>query len=251
MNDDLPPSLIRFRAELEKAIRRELGATTQPDPRSLARRHLTRRTIVTAAATAAIAVLAAVVLVLTTTSATTPAYALSYNPDGSVTVTLHDLAGAIPSLNARFARLGIDETVIPVTAPCRARTAFLLAPARAPGRSLRLTAGRRYLLPGWRGVLAARQLPDREVGLVFGALKGPLPSCFSSRSFAKPTRLLGHRHPATATSGHAASATPSARSITAQTLLLAKQNVAAFQRSHTDSRPSSADAPTGAASEQP
>ena len=55
------------------------------------------------------------VLLVSVTASTPPAYALTRNPDGSITVTFNDLQAAIPQLNARFAAIGVDETVIPIT----------------------------------------------------------------------------------------------------------------------------------------
>jgi len=238
VNHDLPPSLIRYGAELEQAIRRELGAGgKRSGSRSLRHRRRARRAILTAGASFVAVATVIVLLLLGATTTTPPAYAFTRNQDGSVTVTLHDLATAIPALNAKFARLGIDETVIPVTPECKTAADLLVSPTAAMSESLTLTAGRKYLLPGWRGVLAAKQLPNGKVGMVFGALKPPLPSCFSSQVYTEPTRLLGHRHPTSATSRQPPSATSaSATSLDAQTLLLAKQAVASFEKSHANDR---------------
>ncbi len=123
----------------------------------------------------------AVVLVLSATTSTPPAYALTQNADGSVTVTINDLTTAIPELNARFAAMGIDETVIPVKAGCSTTGPGLVsAPGASMTDSLTITPGRTHLAPGDTGYLAAEKLPNGKVALSVGAMKPPLPSCFSN-----------------------------------------------------------------------
>lgn len=199
--------------------------------RRIGRRH-PRRTILTFGAAVVTAVAATLALLLGAATTPLPAYALTRNTDGTVTVTVHDLAAAIPQLNAKFARLGIDETVIPITRGCATPAGALLAPASSLNESLTLTAGHKYLLAGWRGVLAAKQLHGGKVGLIFGAVHGQVPSCFSTAVTSKPVRALGYRH-VWSRSGRAASTrTASQRSIERQTLLLAKQAVVAFNSTH-------------------
>ncbi|HEY5429490.1 MAG TPA: hypothetical protein VIK04_10265 [Solirubrobacteraceae bacterium] len=137
------------------------------------------RPVVLSAGAAVAAATLAVVLGLSVTASTPPAYALALNSDGSVTVTIHDLTTAIPALNAKFAQMGIDETVIPVQAGCS--TPGLIAyPGATMSETLTLTPGRNYLAPGDEGVLAAEQLPNGKVALTVGAQMPPLPSCFSN-----------------------------------------------------------------------
>lgn len=149
-------------------------------------------TILTAGAAVAAAVAAALVLLVG--AATTPltAYALTRHPDGTVTVTVRALASAIPELNARFARLGIDETVVPIMRSCKMRGGTLLDLTGHVHQTLTLTPGRRYLLPGWHGVLAA-EVSDGKVGLIFGAAQGRLPSCLSTLIISMEERSRGHR----------------------------------------------------------
>lgn len=131
------------------------------------------------------AVALATMLVFGATTSTPPAYALTRNSNGSVTVTIRDLTRAIPALNARFARMGIDETVIPVRAHCGTSnwTVDALGPNQVPQsvmhESLTFYPGRKYLAPGYDGFLAAARLPNGKIALSIGALKPPLPSCFS------------------------------------------------------------------------
>jgi len=55
-----------------------------------------------------------------------PAYAVTRNPDGSVTVTINEPATGMPQLNAKFAEMGINETVVPVQANCPPSRIFRL-----------------------------------------------------------------------------------------------------------------------------
>jgi hypothetical protein len=137
------------------------------------------RAIVAAVGAIAVAVTVAVVLALSATTGTPPAYALTQHADGTVTVTVHDIATAIPALNARFAQMGIAETVIPVRAGCPTR-GLIRYPGASMSTSLTLRSGRRNLNPGFTGVLAAERLPDGQIGLTVGATRPPVPSCYST-----------------------------------------------------------------------
>jgi hypothetical protein len=149
-------------------------------------RHRPRAAIITAG-TAATAVTLSAVLALSATTSTPSAYALTANPDGSVTITIHDLTAAIPALNAKFAEMGIDETVIPIQAGCSTR-GLVNYPGATMSEPLTFTPGHKNLPPGWDGVLAAEQLPNGKVALTIGSRKPPLPSCFSNIPWG-PTEL--------------------------------------------------------------
>lgn len=175
MTDQIPPSLVRFGADYERAVRRELShARTSPRPRR-------GRFRVAAVSTTALAVIAAaVVFVIGAATGTPPAYALTQNADGSITITLSNLSAGIPALNARLTQLGINETVIPVTQNCPFTTPVLSGPGPGADLSQTITIGPGSDEPtGVRGYLAAEQLPDGSIGLGIGGMKGPLPSCFS------------------------------------------------------------------------
>jgi hypothetical protein len=170
MTDNLPLSLQQFGAELERAGRREfeVPATRQ------------RRTFrAVAASTMALAAVGAMItFAVSATTSTSRAYALTRNDDGTITVTLDNLATGIPQLNARFAQLGIDETVIPVKAGCT--TPGLVAdPGAELSDTLTLTPAPTNPNSNVDYFLAAERLPDGSVGLSIGATSPPLPSCFS------------------------------------------------------------------------
>jgi hypothetical protein len=127
------------------------------------------------------AAIAAVVLVLGGTTATPAAYALTPNGDGTYTVSLNNLATGIPALNAKFKDLGIRETVIPIEANCAESELF--GPFAYPGASMseKVTVGNKWLAPGQRGFLAAKQMPDGKVLLAIGSSANPLPPCFPEK----------------------------------------------------------------------
>ena len=171
MTDQIPPSLQRFGAAFEQAARRELSAT----PRRSQRRTLR---LAAGGGTALAAIAAAVVLVLGATTGATPAYALTHNADGSITISLNSLTAGISQLNARLQQMGINYTVIPVTKNCSTSTPVLAA---GPGSlSETITIGTANTEPaGVKGYLAAEQLPNGSIGLAIGGMKAPLPTCFS------------------------------------------------------------------------
>jgi hypothetical protein len=173
MTNKIPPSLTRFGAEFEQAARRELPPAPQRS-----RRRTFRLAAASSAALAAIA--AAAVLVVSATTGAAPAYALTHNADGSITISLNNLTAGIAQLNARLRQVGItDYTVIPVTQDCSFTTPVLSGPA--PGSlSETITIGTQNTEPaGVNGYLAAEQLPNGQIGFASGGMKAPLPNCFS------------------------------------------------------------------------
>ncbi len=152
-----------------------LSDSAAPAPRLIPPRR-PRRLWLTAGGLALVAALA-VALVLVTSGATPPpAYALTRNADGSLTVTIRNISSAIPALNARFTEMGINETVIPVRAGCKA-TQYFGYPDAAPDQSLTFRPGDQHLRPGWDGVIAVERLADGHMAMSIGARKTPLPAC--------------------------------------------------------------------------
>jgi len=178
------------------AMRGQIQATPMPPPR---RRFSSRRLLLAASErrvrlgllSSAGIVLAGMVivavLVLSATTTTPPAYALTYNANGTITVTLNDLATAVPRLNAKFAQLGINETVIPIKVDChsiggpRSQQADPYATIGPGSMSESFTYSKHERPPpaGFKYVLAAKQLPDGQIETWIGAIKPPLPTCFS------------------------------------------------------------------------
>lgn len=171
MTDQIPPSLLRFGAEFEKAARRELSSGSRRSrPRAV---HLAAVGSVSLAAIAA-----AVVLVIGATSGATPAYALTQNSDGTITITLNNLTTGISQLNVRLHQMGINETVVPVTQSCTTSTPVLNAGPGNLSETITIGSGNDYPA-GVEGYLAAEQLPNGSIALGIGGMKAPLPSCFS------------------------------------------------------------------------
>ena len=172
MTNKIPPSLMRFGAEFEQAARRELSSAPQRSRRRTFR-------LAAASSAALVAIAAAAVLVVSATTGASPAYALTHNADGSLTISLNNLTTGIAQLNARLQQMGItDFTVIPVTQNCSTSTPVLGA---APGSlSETITIGTQNTEPaGVDGYLAAEQLPNGQIGFALGGMKTPLPDCFS------------------------------------------------------------------------
>ena len=127
---------------------------------------------------------AAAVVAFAATGGATPAYAMTQNADGSYTFTINDLATAVPQLNAKFRQLGIPETVIPIEANCPTVSKFLFAePQQSMSDSMTFKAGGPGPEPGFAYVVAAEQLPSGGVAMAMGAIKPPLPSCWSTQAF--------------------------------------------------------------------
>jgi hypothetical protein len=180
-----------LRDALHDAAAREYSAARAPRP-SRARTRGLRRVLTRARPTAlaGISLLAAVaaataVLVLGGTTTTQPAYALVQHPDGSVTVTVHNLRTAERPLNARLAALGINERIIPISDTCpRSNFAFVYTVKRPQFPQLRWTftprESRRYLETGDWGYIGIGRSDSGQLLLAQGAMKPPLPSCFNS-----------------------------------------------------------------------
>ncbi len=189
-----------LRDALDDAAAREYSAARAPRPsRSRTRgspRVLTRARPTALAGILLLAAVAAttVVLVLGGTTTTQPAYALVQHPDGSVTVTVHNLQTAERPLNARLAALGINERIIPISDTCPgSNLAFVYAVKRSQFPQLRWTFTpreiRRYLETGDWGYIGIGRSDSGQLLLAQGAMKPPLPSCFNSAlgQFATPT----------------------------------------------------------------
>jgi hypothetical protein len=182
-----------------------------PAPRGRRRRPM----LLTAGAAGLAGGVLALVLGLSATTSTPPAYALTENADGTVTVTLNDVATGIPGLNAEFKRLGIREVAVPIKAGCTGPSVGYDASGSAPGMNgmnttFTFSSANKYLVPGDTGFIAARQVGPDEVQIVMGAMKAPVPSCFPTTTMqviAPPagTSTGGTSTGATSTSTTAAS----------------------------------------------
>jgi hypothetical protein len=114
VNDNLPPSLKRFAAELEQAIRRELGP--RRDHRLV--RLLRARPRLLAGTTIGAAGTGAVLAIVLSAAGSSPAFAVTRNRDGSYSVTLRSLS-AIPAANRKLSQMGLHATLVQAAPDCR------------------------------------------------------------------------------------------------------------------------------------
>lgn len=121
-------------------------------------------------------------------TAAPPAYAFTVNNDGTVTVSLNDIATGIPALNQRLAEQGVRITAVPIEPGCTAALNGLVGPVAThlPMRQT-VTVGNRWIPAGYHGFLAARQLSNGQVLLAMGTTAQPIPSCFPTT----PTIISG------------------------------------------------------------
>jgi hypothetical protein len=113
VNDNLPPSLNRFAAELEQAIRRELGP--HRDRRLV--RLLRARPRLLAGTTIGAAGTGVVLAIVLGAAGSSPAFAVTRNRDGSYSVTLRSLT-AIPAANRKLSQMGLRATLVQAAANC-------------------------------------------------------------------------------------------------------------------------------------
>jgi hypothetical protein len=127
VNDNLSPSLNRFAAELEQAIRRELGARRD---RRLLRLLRTRPRLLAGTAIGAAGTAAALAIVLSA-AGSSPAFAVTRNHDGSYSVTLRSLS-AIPAVNRQLSHMGLHTTLFRAAAKCPTQRPPLHVPTPVP-----------------------------------------------------------------------------------------------------------------------
>ncbi len=187
MSEDLPKSLERFGAELERAIARDLARADRRAKALAWRRRAGRRRLTPAvAATITAAVATAVVLASTAVPGPAPAYALSLGHGGALTLTIRDLTRAAPELNARFAAMGIEQRVVPIRRGCPERR-VVNYPNQRPTQTITFTPTRNDLLPGFVDVLAAARQADGRVSLTLMQTQGPVPRCFGTAVWTPPS----------------------------------------------------------------
>lgn len=146
-------------------------------PTIAARPHRRRPALITGTALAA-AIATAAALVLTATTST-PAYAVTDNSDGTVTVTLHDIQ-AITALNAALARDGIAARAIPLTADCPIHGFPNPMPAGTSPSAYTITIVPAEIPTGYTAVLAVGETASGQIALAQGAFHSPVPVCFNS-----------------------------------------------------------------------
>jgi hypothetical protein len=165
VSDDIPPSLSKFEGELERAIRRELER----------RRASRSRPRVLVGTTLGLAGLATALALGFTAASSSPAFAVTRNHDGTVSVRIMRLSGVDPA-NAKLAAMNVRVKLEQAPVPCQVR-----AP-RLPGRFHPWQA----LVRPWR-VPPGRTLVIRLPGLIHAARLEPVPrSALGARGACMP-----------------------------------------------------------------
>jgi hypothetical protein len=138
-----------------------------------------RPALITGTALVATSLTAAAVLGLSASTSTPPAFAVTDNTDGTVTVKLKDIAD-LTALNAELAREGIPAQAIPLSRACPVHAPMVIMPSGTAPNTYAITIVPSQIPAGYTGVLAASQTALGRVELVMGAIKPPLPPCFNS-----------------------------------------------------------------------
>ena len=154
------------------------GADAARDPR------LRRPAILTGTALGSAGAAAAAVLALTATT-TAPAFAVTDNADGSITVTLREISG-LSGLNAEFARRGLKARAVPMSSTCPTKGFGNALPAGTNFNTFTITLDPSEVPDGYTAVVAATQTASGKVELVQGAVPPPVPACFNTEI---PTRI--------------------------------------------------------------
>jgi hypothetical protein len=157
-------------------------------------RRLRRPTVLAGAALSTAGLAAAAVLAFSATT-TTPAYAVTTNSDGTVTVTLNDIA-AITALNAELTRDGIAARAIPLTADCPVHGFPNPMPAGTNPSTYTITIVPREIPAGYTAVLAVGENPSGQISLAQGAFPSPVPVCFNSTPKVLHPIDMSHASPA-------------------------------------------------------
>lgn len=109
MNEEIPESLNNFGGELERALKRELGRSPAPKLRGRPR--------LLAGTTVAFAAIATALALAFTAASSSPAFAVTRNHDGSVSVRITRLSG-VAGANARLKTLHIHARFVQMAAGC-------------------------------------------------------------------------------------------------------------------------------------
>jgi hypothetical protein len=177
------------------AMRHQIHITQMPAPRRLPRvpaiRFTARPRLLAGGATAVVGAAIAAVLAISAATSAPPAFAVTNNPDGSVTITLNEITG-VSGLNAKLASMGVAVRAVPVVSGCKApaqvvgpdgnlQPATTLAVSRLPNNP---RTGRQSTLqtitvappqtPGQTRILAAS---NAGIDLLGQTVQGQVPSC--------------------------------------------------------------------------
>lgn len=167
-----------FEDRLWSELVREHGDRMRLDGTTTVRRGR-RPAVLTGTALGATGLAAAAALLVFGATKSTPAYAVTTHSDGTVTVTLNDVA-AITALNAELAGDGIAAKAIPLTADCPVRGFPNPMPAGTNPSTYTITIDPRNIPAGYTAVVAVGQNGSGQILLAQGAFRSPAPVCFNS-----------------------------------------------------------------------
>jgi hypothetical protein len=189
--DPVSPGSLPTAAETEVALSRLLGSSGGLEPRARAapRRWRPRMPRVLAGTTVGLAALAALVVVLFSATSTPPAFAVTRNHNGTVTVKLLRLSGVRPA-NVKLAALGVAaRIVVPAVAdagvlsqlqPCQGQKiatvrTITFNPAGIPSRHVLLLAADRAAHIRYFTAPKAASLPVPNLRLQRQRIRGTVP----------------------------------------------------------------------------
>jgi hypothetical protein len=158
-------------------------------------RDRSRPALITGTALAATGLALAAVLAFTATTSTPPAYAVTTNPDGTVTVTLNDIS-ALTGLNAELARDGLDARAVPLTATCPVHAPLVSMPSGTDPSTYTVTLVPADIPAGYTAVVGASENASGQVVLLQGAVRPPVPTCVNSTPVPLTPISMAHASPA-------------------------------------------------------
>jgi hypothetical protein len=169
-----------FEDQLWADLVREYAAELALVQRPAQRRRRKRPVLITGGALGLAGTATALAFALAATSGT-PAFAVTSNSDGSVTVTLHDIAG-VAGANAELSKLGVRARAVHAVAGCTAPAdrvpvyhfAGAVRPAATP---YGVTIAPNAIPQSDTLVLAARELSNDHVELGVMLVRGAAPAC--------------------------------------------------------------------------
>lgn len=171
--------MTRFKDNLLNDLMREHGKTVEEAP---VRNTRSARPLLIAAGALAVAGVATVAI---TTNGNTPeAFAVTKNPDGSVTVTIRDIKGIDPA-NAKLREYGIGAKAVRMSRDCPPLDESKMdllddykLPRTSEDGSVTMSPG--DIPEGYTVLLGISNMPNRGTGLGFtGPHRTPAPDCLA------------------------------------------------------------------------
>jgi hypothetical protein len=152
-----------------------------------------RRAPIAAGGLLLVGALVAAILVLGGSTRTTPAYAVSVNPDGSVTLTLNEVLG-VTGANATLEKLGVRVRIARVEAGCTATAEPIHGPGEPSGQWLMsMVEPQRAAGEGW--IIHPDAIPQGDTVLITAQLaNGGRPVMFQGKAITAVGSSIGLYH---------------------------------------------------------